>query len=109
MTNEEIIARKAISEGLFTEEEIIRRIKNDIDIPLHTSRGWKERGYTVKKGEKGGENAKKERREAAPKDYFLMAGVRTALPLRTVTLKVISVLGCACLSFSMLRFMRRRN
>ncbi len=53
MTNEEIIARKAISEGLFTEEEIIRRIKNDIDIPLHTSRGWKERGYTVKKGEKG--------------------------------------------------------
>lgn len=53
MTNEEIIARKAISEGLFTEEEAICMIRNDKDIPLHTSRGWKERGYRVKKGEKG--------------------------------------------------------
>ena len=53
MTNEEIIARKAIYEGLFSEEEIIRRITNDEDIPLHTNQGWKERGYTVKKGEKG--------------------------------------------------------
>ena len=53
MTNEEIIARKAISEGLFTEEEAICMIRNDKDIPLHTSRGWKERGYTVKKDEQG--------------------------------------------------------
>ena len=53
MTNEEIIARKAISEGLFTEEEIVRRIRQDEDIPLHTVKGWKDRGYTVKRGERG--------------------------------------------------------
>ncbi len=53
MTNEEIIARKAISEGLFTEDEIIRRIEQDEDIPLHTVRGWEDRGYRVKKGERG--------------------------------------------------------
>ncbi len=53
MTNEEIIAHKAITEGLFTEEEIVRRIRQDEDVPLHTARGWKERGYRVKVGEKG--------------------------------------------------------
>ncbi len=53
MTNEEIIARKAISEGLFTEEEVIHRIMQDEDIPFHTAKGWRDQGYKVKSGENG--------------------------------------------------------
>ena len=53
MTNEEIIIRTATVLGLFTPEFIESCLASGHELPLHTFQGWKERGYFVKKGEKG--------------------------------------------------------
>lgn len=54
MTNEEIIEREAILNGIMTEEDIMLLRSSGLDIPLHTIKGWKERGnYRIKKGEHG--------------------------------------------------------
>lgn len=52
MTNEQIIADIAAS--IYGEETVASMIANGEDIPLHTVKGWNERGsYHVKKGEHG--------------------------------------------------------
>lgn len=53
MNNEEIITRIAVSNGIFSEEEINRMIAEGKEIPIHTFRGWKDRGMSVRKGEHG--------------------------------------------------------
>lgn len=59
MTNEEIIAGVAISEGIYTKEEISEMIEAGKEIPLHTLSGWAARGkrigktIKIKKGEHG--------------------------------------------------------
>ena len=53
MKNEEIIAKIAISSGTLTEEEVGNMISAGQDIPLHTYKGWRDRGMTVRKGEHG--------------------------------------------------------
>ena len=53
MKNEEIIAKIAISSGTLTEEEVGNMIASGQDIPLHTFKGWRDRGMTVRKGEHG--------------------------------------------------------
>ena len=61
MTNEQIIANVAISEGIFTEEEVEAMIEAGKELPLHTLQGWSARGkrlgngktYKLKKGEHG--------------------------------------------------------
>lgn len=52
MTNFEIITRTAIAEGIFTEAEAMEHIEKRGELPLHTFKGWKARGFQVKKGEK---------------------------------------------------------
>jgi len=44
MTNEQIIANVAISEGIYTEEEVNNMIEVGKEIPLHTLQGWNARG-----------------------------------------------------------------
>lgn len=51
MSNEEIIAKSAISAGIFSEEEAATYIMNGLRLPIHTSAEWKNNGYMVKKGE----------------------------------------------------------
>ncbi len=53
MNNEEIIVRIAITNEIFSPEEIEKMISSGREIPLHTYRGWKDRGMNVKKGEQG--------------------------------------------------------
>lgn len=53
MNNKEIIARIAIINEIFSSEEIEKMISAGCEIPLHTYRGWKDRGMIVKKGEQG--------------------------------------------------------
>lgn len=53
MKNEEIIARIAVANGIYTIEEIENMIAQGQEIPLHTFKGWKDRGMTVRKGEHG--------------------------------------------------------
>nr|DAK06053.1 MAG TPA: protein of unknown function (DUF1738) [Caudoviricetes sp.] len=51
MSNEEIIAKSAISAGIFSEEEAAAYIMNGLRLPIHTFAEWKNHGYMVKKGE----------------------------------------------------------
>lgn len=51
MSNEEIIAKSAISAGIFSEEEAATYITNGLRLPIHTFAEWKNHGYMVKKGE----------------------------------------------------------
>lgn len=51
MSNEEIIAKSAISAGIFSEEEAATYIMNGLRLPIHTFAEWKSCGYMVKKGE----------------------------------------------------------
>ncbi len=52
MTNQQIIAKEAITNNIYAEEQTLEFIKKYGEIPLHTFQGWKQRGYLVKKGEK---------------------------------------------------------
>ena len=52
MTNIEIIVNEAIQNKIYTKEEVIERIKECGELPLHTFQAWKSKGYAVKKGEK---------------------------------------------------------
>lgn len=52
MTNEQIIAEIAAS--IYGEDVVMDMIQNGEDIPLHTIKGWSQRGpFRVKKGEHG--------------------------------------------------------
>nr|DAU71014.1 MAG TPA: protein of unknown function (DUF1738) [Caudoviricetes sp.] len=51
MSNEEIIAKSAISAGIFSEEEAAAYIMNGLRLPIHTFAEWKNHGYMVRKGE----------------------------------------------------------
>lgn len=52
MTNEEIIRREAINNGIFTAEQCDEFLLNFELIPLHTFQMWKKLGFVVKKGQK---------------------------------------------------------
>ena len=51
MTNQEIIMQEVLKNKVFTKEEVKQLILEHGELPIHTFEGWKERGYTVKKGE----------------------------------------------------------
>lgn len=53
MTNEQIIINEALTNGIFTEEQVEEFVRNGVSIPLHTAEYWK-RQYKclIKKGEK---------------------------------------------------------
>jgi len=53
MTNQQIIANLALEEGIYTESQIEAFIESGIEIPLHTFRGWSDRGFKVKKDATG--------------------------------------------------------
>ena len=53
MTNEEIIIREAVSNNIFTQEEVEKYVSKGMLIPFHTFTTWREMGYKIKKGEKG--------------------------------------------------------
>lgn len=53
MNNAKIIAQIAICNGLYPEEELKAMLAKGQEIPLHTYKGWKDRGMTVRKGEQG--------------------------------------------------------
>ena len=53
MNNAEIIAREAITQGIYTPEEVQQIMLAGKEIPLHTIQGWNKRGCHVKKGSKG--------------------------------------------------------
>ena len=53
MNNAKIIAQIAICNGLYPEEELKAMLAKGQEIPLHTYKGWKDRGMTVRKGEHG--------------------------------------------------------
>ena len=53
MNNKKIIAQIAINQGIYSEEELEDMLSNGQEIPLHTYKGWKDRGMTVRKGERG--------------------------------------------------------
>lgn len=52
MNNTTIIVNAALNAGIFTEEQIKQHLEQSGEIPLHTFNGWKERGYSVRKGQK---------------------------------------------------------
>ena len=67
MTNEEIITEIAIE--LYGEDAVNEMIDNDIEIPLHTLKGWEARGpYRVKKGEHGIETRLWKKKKKKKKD-----------------------------------------
>lgn len=52
MTNEQIIAE--IAETIYGTDAVMMMLEKGMDIPLHTLKGWAERGpYRVRKGEHG--------------------------------------------------------
>lgn len=51
MTNFEIILRDAIAAEIYTEEEVEKLLETKGELPLHTFKIWKDKGYSVKKGE----------------------------------------------------------
>ena len=51
MTNTEIIINEALTNGLYTKEQIEEILASGHMIPLHTLQAWKNAGYIVKKGE----------------------------------------------------------
>lgn len=52
MTNSQLIQNKAISENIYTEDELELFFEKNEFLPLNTFQGWKSLGYSVKKGEK---------------------------------------------------------
>ena len=52
MTNFQIIIRDAINSNLYTAEQIDDMLASGVSLPLHTFQEWKNRGYSVRKGEK---------------------------------------------------------
>lgn len=53
MNNTKIIAQIAISNGIYSEADLNDMFSKGQEIPLHTFKGWKDRGMTVRKGEHG--------------------------------------------------------
>ncbi len=51
MTNEQIIADAAVS--YYGKEAVARILAEGREIPLHTAKGWADRGLRVKAGEQG--------------------------------------------------------
>lgn len=80
MTNEQIIANVAISEGIYTEEEINEMLEAGKEIPLHTLQGWNERGkiigkrIKIKKGEHGIETRLWRKKNEKSKEEEEMSG-----------------------------------
>lgn len=58
MTNLQIIIDEAITNNLYTQEEIETKIKELGFCPVQTFQGWKALGYFVKKGQKAKINTK---------------------------------------------------
>lgn len=52
MTNHEIITKTAIALGIFSPEFIEKCLASGYEVPLHTYKGWLDRGYQVQKGAK---------------------------------------------------------
>lgn len=51
MTNLQIITGACIANGLYTEEHALELLEQFGELPVHTFKAWKERGYSVKKGQ----------------------------------------------------------
>ena len=51
MTNEQIIANAAVS--FYGKEAVARMLADGREIPMHTAKGWTDRGLRVKAGERG--------------------------------------------------------
>ncbi len=51
MNNAQIIM--AIATSLYGEKCVTGLVSNGVEIPLHTAKGWADRGYRIKKGEHG--------------------------------------------------------
>ena len=51
MTNGQIIADAAVS--FYGKEAVARMLADGGEIPMHTARGWADRGLKVKSGERG--------------------------------------------------------
>ena len=72
MTNFQLIANAAIADGLYTREEIIAHLEERGELPLHTFAEWKNRGFTVRKGEHAKLTCQiwkpRTKKEAAPED-----------------------------------------
>lgn len=51
MTNTEIIIAEAVSNNIFTKEEVNIFLEAGVTIPLHTYEGWRRLGYQVKASE----------------------------------------------------------
>ena len=49
MTNTQIIINEAITNGLYTKEEVEAILESGHMIPLHTFQTWKSAGYIVEK------------------------------------------------------------
>lgn len=52
MTNNQIIAREVITNGLMTENEVIATFEAGYRLPFHTYAEWSRMGYQVQKGSK---------------------------------------------------------
>ena len=53
MNNAKIIAQIAICNGIYSEADLNDMFEKGQEIPLHTYKGWKDRGMNVRKGEHG--------------------------------------------------------
>lgn len=51
MKNEQII--REIADQIYEKETVRRLLEKGQEIPLHTMRGWAQRGYKLKEGERG--------------------------------------------------------
>lgn len=51
MTNLEIVIGEALTQGVFTEEQI-QGYLSEGDLPLKTFKSWQDAGYIVRKGQK---------------------------------------------------------
>ena len=52
MNNTTLIVNAALNAEIFTEEQVQQFLEQTGEIPLHTFKGWKERGYIIRKGQK---------------------------------------------------------
>ena len=52
MNNITLIVNAALNAEIFTAEQVQQFLEQTGEIPLHTFKGWKERGYIVRKGQK---------------------------------------------------------
>lgn len=62
MNNQQIIADIAVT--IYGQEYVTNMAKNGQEIPLHTARGWYDRGYMIKRGEHGIETRLWKRKKA---------------------------------------------